>query len=256
MNALIVEDEKLVAQELVAKIRLVAPDIEVLGVCASLRTASRWLEEHSEPDLFFMDIQLSDGTSFELFNRFQLQAPVVFTTAYDEYAIRAFKVNGVDYLLKPVDTTELRHAIDKCRKMRFADPTLDAAPPDVQRLIRMLSQARPAYKEQFLVKYRTQLIPVKTGEIAYFQRDTLLYLVAFDGTRYALDYDTLDEVEDLLDPGQFYRVNRQFIVNLAAVGSLKPGMLSKMTLRLKEPLRVEMELSREKAPAFRRWLDR
>jgi len=135
MKALIIEDENLIARELKNKIASVSSDVDIIEVLPSLKTARKWFLENAEPDLIFADIQLSDGVSFEIFERYELKCPVIFTTAYDEYAIRAFKVNGVDYLLKPVDIDDLRKAIDKCRNLHEQKTKL---PANLQELMQVL----------------------------------------------------------------------------------------------------------------------
>jgi DNA-binding LytR/AlgR family response regulator len=256
IKAVIIEDESLIARELQSKIAAVAADVKIVQVLPSLKTAKKWFLENAEPDLLFMDIQLSDGVSFELFEHFNLRCPAIFTTAYDEYAIRAFKVNGIDYLLKPIDGEQLATAIDKYRR-QAASP---AKPPaDVQELLRALQQpgnSSPAFKEKFIVSARNNWIPVNTRDVACFLRDNLNYLHTFSGEKYLLDFATLEEVEELLDPRLFYRANRQCIVNIEAIQSVKPHENQKLTLTLKAPAKTEVDISREKAPSFKKWFDR
>lgn len=257
MKALIIEDEEIIAKVLQNKIRAVDSSIDIIDILPSLKVAKKWFLNNAEPDLIFMDIQLSDGVSFDLFEHFKLNCPVVFTTAYDEYAIRAFKVNGVDYLLKPVDEEDLRKAIDKCRAIVERK---DQAPVDLSELVKSLanpSLAQSRYKERFIVNMRNQWMPVSTKDIACFSKETLNYIYLFNGERYMLDANTLDEVEELIDPRQFYRANRQFIINIDAVQTVKPMENAKLTIRLKEPnQKFEIDMSREKAPVFKKWLDR
>jgi DNA-binding LytR/AlgR family response regulator len=256
MKAAIIEDEDIIARLLENKIKKVAPDIEVVAILPSLKIARRWLGENAEPDLLFMDIQLSDGVSFEIFNEFTLKCPVIFTTAYDEYAIQAFKVNGVDYLLKPVKDAELESAIARSRRMLEKSNT---PPPDFAELIRSLTNPSAAgkYKEKFIVHIRNQWIPINTRNIACFGKEVLNYMYLFTGEKYMIDYTTLDELEELLDPRQFYRANRQFIINIEAVQSVKPIENSKLLVRLKEPNhKLEIDMSRLKSPDFKKWLDR
>lgn len=256
MKAIIIEDENLIARELKSKVALVAPDVEIIDVLPSVKTANRWLMEHAEPDFIFADIQLSDGVSFEIFERFELKCPVVFTTAYDEYAIRAFKVNGIDYLLKPVDIQELRDAIDKCRSRLKHQVKV---PVDIQELLQVLELAdkhKRVFKEKFVVSVRNSWIPIQTKDIACFIRDHLNYLYTFTGERFMVDYVSLEEVEDLLDPDIFYRANRQCIVHIDAIQSIKPHENQKLTLTLKAPLKIELDISREKAPVFKKWIER
>lgn len=256
MNAVIIEDENLIAKELQFKIASVAPDVKVNHVLPSVKTAFKWFLENAEPDLLFADIQLSDGVSFEIFERYQIKCPVIFTTAYDEYAIKAFKVNGIDYLLKPVDTEDLKKAIDKARdivksKMEY--------PRDIQQLLQMMSNPQAtasAYKEKFVVKQRNNWIPIFTKDIACFYRENLNYLVTFSGDKYVVDFVTLEEVEELLDPKVFYRANRQSIVHIDAIQSIKPLENQKLTLTLKAPIKMIQDVSREKAPSFKKWFER
>ena len=256
IKAVIVEDESLIARELQNKIASVASDVQVIEVLPSLKTAKKWFMQNAEPDLLFMDIQLSDGVSFELFDHFQLNCPVIFTTAYDEYAIRAFKVNGVDYLLKPVDSEELKSAIDKCRRLLENKGTPPVHIKDLMQALQNPQASASLYKEKFIVSIRNNWIPVNTRDIACFTRDNLNYLYTFGGEKYILDYATLEEVEELLDPRVFYRANRQSIIHADAIQSVKPHENQKLTVTLKAPLKMEMDISREKAPAFKKWFDR
>lgn len=256
MKAVIIEDEDIIAELLESKIKKLAPDVEVIQRLGSLKTARRWLGENAEPDLLFMDIQLSDGVSFDIFQHFELKCPVIFTTAYDEYAIRAFKVNGVDYLLKPVKDAELVTAIDKCRKLIGS---ADKPPADIAELIRSFAQpgAKTRYKEKFIVNIRNQWMPVNTSDIACFSKEVLNYIYLFNGEKYMVDYVTLEEVEELLDPRQFYRANRQFIINIDAIQTVKPLEHSKLIIKLKEPNhKMEIDMSRLKSPEFKKWMDR
>lgn len=256
MKAIIIEDEEIIARVLQNKIQKVAPDIQVIEVLPSLKTARRWLSENAEPDLMFMDIQLSDGVSFEIFNDFSLTCPIIFTTAYDEYAIRAFKVNGVDYLLKPVKDAELESAISKCRRIVEKK---DLPPTDFMELIKSLANpaATNKYKEKIIVSIRNQWMPVSVKDIACFCKEVLNYIYLLNGEKYMIDIVTLDELEEVLDPRQFYRANRQFIINIDAVQTVKPIENSKLIIRLKEPnQKLEIDMSRLKSPEFKKWLDR
>jgi DNA-binding LytR/AlgR family response regulator len=256
MNAIIIEDESLVAKELIKKIGETAPDIKIQATLSSLKTARTWLKENAEPDLIFMDVQLSDGVSFELFQSFSLQCPVIFTTAYNEYAIQAFKSNGVDYLLKPVNKEDLKTAIEKCRRLF---PQKQPMPIDINTLLSAFAPGalqQSNAKEKFIINFRNTLVPVKTSDIAYFVREQLIYLCTFDNQRHILDYDTLEEIEGMLDTGKFYRANRQYIVNESAIKSVHTHPTGKLTLKLTTQPSPEIDISREKAPGFKKWLDR
>lgn len=254
IKAVIIEDEQLIAKELANKIADVADDITIVEILPSLKTAKKWFMQNAEPDLLFMDIQLSDGVSFELFDHFTLKCPVIFTTAYDEYAIRAFKVNGIDYLLKPIDATDLKNAIEKYRNLLNGKTNF---PVDMQQLMATLAAPQASlYKEKFIVNIRNNWIPVDTRDIACFMRDNLNYLYTFAGDKYILDYTTLEDIEELLDPKLFYRANRQSIIHINAIQSVKPHENQKLSVFLKAPLKMEVDISREKAPAFKKWFDR
>ncbi len=256
MKAVIIEDEEIIAKVLLNKIKKVAGDVEVIAILPSLKTARRWFAEHAEPDLLFMDIQLSDGVSFDLFNDFKLNCPVIFTTAYDEYAIRAFRVNGADYLLKPVNESELSAAIEKCRKLAEKN---ESTPTDFSELLKSLhgGESAPKFKEKFIVHIRNQWMPVNTKDIACFCKEVLNYIYLLNGEKYMIDFATLDEVEELLDPKQFYRANRQFIINMEAIKTVKPVENSKLIIRLKEPNHaLEIDMSRLRSPEFKKWLER
>ena len=256
MKAVIIEDEEIIAKVLLNKIKKAAEDIDVIAHLPSLKTARKWFAENAQPDLLFMDVQLSDGISFDLFDDFKLSCPIIFTTAYDEYAVRAFKVNGVDYLLKPINDNDLRLAINKCRKLVTQN---DIAPADIASLIQSFSkqQTSPKYKEKFIVNIRNQWMPVNTKDIACFNKEVLNYIYLLNGEKYMIDFVTLDEVEELLDPKQFYRANRQVIINIDAIQTVKPVENSKLIIRLKEPNnKLEIDLSRIKSPEFKKWMDR
>jgi DNA-binding LytR/AlgR family response regulator len=257
MKALIIEDEEIIARVLQNKIKTVADDVTIIDVLPSLKTARKWFLNNAEPDVIFMDIQLGDGVSFELFNQYTLTCPIVFTTAYDEYAIRAFKVNGVDYLLKPIDEDELKRAIDKCRAIVESK---NKFPADIQQLVQSLAnpqQTKHQYKEKFIVNVRNQWVPINVSDIACFTKEAINYLYLFNGDKFMLDFSSLEDVEELLDAKKFYRANRQYIIHIDAIKSVKPTEDGKLTVRLKEPLhKMEIDMSRLKAPAFKKWLDR
>jgi two-component system, LytTR family, response regulator LytT len=257
MNAIIIEDEKLVARELTYKISEIDEDVRILEVLPSVKTALRWLGENAEPDLVFADIQLADGVSFEIFDKFQLNCPIIFTTSYNEYAIRAFKVNGIDYLLKPVEPEELAKAIGKAREL---NKTKAKTPIDLNSLVEMLqvgNMSKPVYKEHFLANHRNSWIPVKVNDIAFFYYEAIIYLVTKTNEKYTLDMSSMDELEELIDPTKFYRVNRQYIVCIDVIQSVKSVENSKLMVKLKNPHHAtEMDISRHKAPTFKKWLEK
>ena len=255
-KAIIIEDESLIAKELQYKIGTIAPDIQIVQILPSLKTANKWFLENAEPDIIFADIQLSDGVSFEIFNRYRLKCPIIFTTAYDEYAIQAFRVNGIDYLLKPVDMDDLSKAIEKARAIIESQAPY---PRDIDTILKRIqnpSEVHPKYKTKFIVNSQKQWIPIPTNHIACFLRESINFIYTFSGERYILDFTTLEEVESLLDPNMFFRANRQAIIHVEAIQSVKPHDNQKLTLTLKPPLKQQLDISREKAPGFKKWLDR
>ena len=257
MNVIIIEDEKLVARELANSIAEIAPDLKIIEILGSVKTSLRYFAENAEPDVVFADIQLSDGVSFDVFEKFQLSCPIIFTTAYNEYAIKAFKVNGIDYLLKPVQLDELEKAIEKAKNILKSRSKVSI---DVSKLVEALNQqnsSKNTYKEHFLGNLRNSLSPVKVADIAFFSHDELNFMQTQAGEKYILDYATLDEIEVLLDPNHFYRANRQMIVSINAVQNVKNLNNGKLILKLKSPNNLlEIDISRDKAPNFRRWLEK
>jgi DNA-binding LytR/AlgR family response regulator len=254
MKTIIIEDEPLVAKDLQKLILQIDASIEIVTILDSLQSSIAYFKSNEEPDLLFMDIQLNDGVSFDLFKHIDVRCPIIFTTAYNEYAIRAFKVNSLDYLLKPVDRTELQSAIEKFKKIN-ADQG-DILKEQIQLVISQLAipSEKRIYKERFMVHSGKSFIVVNYTNVAYFIKDTLIYLVANDKQQFVTDFQTMEELEDLLNPKYFYRANRQYIVSINAVDSFRTDTYSKMILLLKSPLNVSIDISREKAQAFKNWI--
>lgn len=256
MNAIIIEDEKLVARELTIKIAKVDPTLKVLEVLPSVKTAINWFAENAEPDVVFADIQLADGVSFEIFEKYKLNCPIIFITSYNEFAIRAFKVNGIDYLLKPVELKDLEKAIEKAKTInqKQAKSSLD-----LNKLMEMLQTGnapKVTFKEQFLCNFRNAWVPVKAKDIAYFYYESIVHIVTKSNEKFSLD-DTMDEIEMMLDPDVFYRINRQYIVNKDMIQRVWGLENLKLMVKLKEPHQaVEIDISRQKAPVFKKWLEK
>jgi DNA-binding LytR/AlgR family response regulator len=253
MKIVIVEDEPLIAKDLQKLLLQIAPEAEVLATLGSVVAAANWFTTHPEPDLVLMDIQLSDGVSFDLFNQVPLSCPIIFTTAYNEYAIRAFKVNSVDYLLKPVDADDLRAALDKFRKLRLSASGMQR---QLEALLRDLRPAdpKPVFKERFMAHYKNTLMPVPAEKVGYFTKNELIYLVTTDHQKLVTDYNTMDEIEHQVNPTHFFRANRQYIIRLESVSNFKTHYNGKLIVKLHPPLNLEVEVSREKAGEFRKWL--
>lgn len=252
MNVLVIEDEVYSARRLEKMLKELAPDMHILAMVESIAKSVQWLLEHPAPDLIFMDIQLSDGSSFEIFHKITVSAPVIFITAYDEYALQAFKVNSIDYLLKPIDKIELGRSLEKFNRLNQHSP---AATPDVTQIIKSLRDSKPNYKTRFLVKTGQTFITIFTQDVAYFYSDhKLVYLITREGKKFLID-QTLEELEDQLDPKIYFRLNRQFVASVNAIGRLHNYFNHKLKVELVPPIDIEILISREKAPEFKTWLN-
>lgn len=251
MKTLILEDETLAAERLRDLLQRVSPDIVVIEHLKTVESAIQWLLNAPAPDLILADIRLLDGLSFDIFSQVPVSSPVIFTTAYDQYAIRAFEVNSVDYLLKPVDAEKLQAAIDKV-KSRVAT----AAPsPDYNALVKLLQQGQPAYKTRFMIRLGQKIIAVPVERVAYFfSENKLTYIVTTDQKKYPVD-QTLDDLEGVLDPRQFFRVNRQFIVTFPAIAEIHPYFKGRVSLVLQPAATEEVIISAERTPTFKKWID-
>src|SRR6476469_4380823 len=203
MRVLIIEDELLLAKQLMTLLKNFDPTIILEGPCNSIESSVEWLRSNTPPDLVLMDIELADGQCFDIFQRVQLDAPVIFTTAYDEYTLRAFKVNSIDYLLKPIREQELRNALEKFRKLSMHSMSVD-----ISRMLKDIYQSHQQnYRERFLVKQGQKMIPVPIEDIAlFFTRGGLSYLITKSKQKYVLEY-TLDEIEESVNPRDFIRAN-------------------------------------------------
>ncbi|MET4108216.1 LytTR family DNA-binding domain-containing protein [Hymenobacter sp. UYP22] len=257
MTVLLLEDEYPAAERLQRLLRQAAPETQVLAVLDSVAGALQWLDTRPAPDLILSDIQLADGLSLEVFDQTVVRSPVIFTTAYDAYAIRAFKANSVDYLLKPVKLAELTTALTKLQEWRT--PTAPPAPDDtaqrLERLLDTLPRPERQYKTRFLVRSGEQLLPVAATQAAWFQsRHETTTLATLDGRRYVVEY-TLEQLESLLDPAHFFRLNRQLLAHLPAVQRLHPHFNGKLLVELQPAPNEEILVSREKAGAVKSWLE-
>jgi DNA-binding LytR/AlgR family response regulator len=249
MNILIIEDEPWAARDLENLIRKLEPEVNLLPTISSVRGAKKWLTENPPPSLIMSDIQLSDGISFEIFEQLNLQCPIIFTTAYNDYAIRAFKLNSIDYLLKPISEKELQAALEKYRSLRPGTLLEE----QVRSLVSNWGQTYKTYKERFLALHRNALVPVVVSEIGFFHKEELIYVHTLGGEKYISEHHTMDEIESLVNPELFFRVNRQYLIQINAVDSVKSTHKG-LSVRLKPPLQATLDISREKAAAFKKWL--
>jgi DNA-binding LytR/AlgR family response regulator len=246
MKVLIFEDEKLNAERLIELIKRYDPSVRILAVIESVEKGIDWFIKNPSPELIFMDIRLTDGLSFELFEKVNIDIPVIFTTAYDEYAVRAFKVNSVDYLVKPVDYNELKAAIDKFKKVR---PLLSR---DFIQAI--LEQSNQKYKNRFLVKIGDQLRHVDCRDIAYFIfEDGLVMAVTKAKSALPMDH-SLDHLEQLVNPADFFRLNRKVIARIDSIGRIHSYFNGRLKIELLPPLDEDIIVSRERVVKFKEWM--
>ena len=254
MNVLIIEDEPFAQQELMRLLNGIDPDIRVMRCIDSVEESVSYLEGGSTIDLIFMDIQLSDGISFEIFNRTEVTPPVIFTTAYDEYAIKAFKVNSIDYLLKPIEEEDLARALEKFRKWesKQGGGTFFTN----QQLEKVLGLYKPTHKSRLVVKMGDRIKHVEAKEIAYFySEDKVTFIITTAGERYMLNY-SLEQLEQMMNPDDFYRLNRKYIAHIDAIGSIDKYFNSRLKIGLKPEVEDDVLISRTKVSDFLNWLER
>ncbi|MGE5354324.1 MAG: LytR/AlgR family response regulator transcription factor [Acidobacteriota bacterium] len=252
MKVLIIEDEVLTSRRMRQLIESADESIEVLDTLDSIEASVEWFSGNEHPDLIFMDIQLSDGLCFEIFNRIEIDAPIVFTTAFDEYAIKAFSVNSIDYLLKPVKAEDLKRSLEKF--MRLKGPAPQGA-KEIQEILKKIGLNQQVYKTGFLIKTGQAYQRVSCREIAYFHSENkLTYIVLNSGKKFVTDY-TMEVLEGELNPVEFYRVSRQFIVNIHSVESVHTYFSGSLKLELRPKSSEEVIVSRRRASGFREWMD-
>lgn len=249
MRILICEDEAPAQRQLKSIVEELEPSAEIIAAVETGREAGRIIRREN-PDLIFMDIELSDGSCFDTLQNLEIRQPIIFTTAYDEYALKAFEMNSVDYLVKPISRDKVEGSLAKLRRMQAS--MIETRPFIFSK--DLLNQAR--YKRRFLVKLGQRLLPVNDREVAYFQAsDKLVLLVTHEGRKYVVDY-TLSELEDLLDPRQFFRLNRQFIASLDAISELESYFKGQVTVNLVPDPDGEDQvvISRRRTPELKSWL--
>lgn len=255
MNVLIVEDEELAVKKLQKLIAEADTTLKVVGVTASIEESVDWLGSHPAPDLIFMDIELADGQSFEIFEQVDVQSTVIFTTSYDEYALQAFKVNSIDYLLKPIQKEDLQRSLKKLRDLR-GNPQPATVPFSIEKLIKELQlQQQPAeFRKRFLVRQGQRLLSIETSEIAFFYTDERFsFFRTYTNQKFLVDY-TLDELSDNLDPQHFFRISRSVIVTHRAVEQIQPYFGNRLSLLLQPAFDKEAIVSREKVSDFKKWM--
>src|SRR6056297_496288 len=250
MKTLIIEDENLAAERLEKQLQEIDPSIQVLDKIGSVKDSVKWLRNNTA-DLIFLDIQLSDGISFNIFNQLTVPTPVIFTTAYDQYAIKAFNLNSVAYLLKPIRKSELKESLEKYKSMKSAFGI------NFEHMMATYQGRKPEYKKRFLIRIGDKYKKVETNEIAYFYAlEKSIFFKTFAGKTLNIDY-SLDALEELLNPEQFFRINRKYIVNIEAIDNMVAWGRGRIKLDLKPALEEEMEaiVSVERSGDFKNWLN-
>ncbi|MCU0325881.1 MAG: LytTR family DNA-binding domain-containing protein [Spirosomaceae bacterium] len=250
MKIIIIEDEAAAANQLKYLLKQSGFEHEILTIIETVSEAIEWFTKNDSPDLIFSDIQLADGISFEIYEQISIKTPIIFTTAFDEYAIRAFKVNSVDYILKPIDEESLRFAIEKFKNQQLIKQEV------FQQLIQQQSFTPKNYRKSFLVKYRNKLIPVKTSEFAYFFIENgLVFGQHIDGRKLVLDFK-LEDLETQLDPDEFVRANRQYILSHESVEAIEPYNNSRVMVHTNPNSPFEIIISKEKVTSFKKWYEK
>lgn len=251
VRTLIIEDEAPAYRRLVSLLERDHPQLDVLDVLDSIDGAVRWLNENRSPDLILSDIQLSDGLSFEIYRQVPPTCPIIFTTAYDAYMLEAFRTNGIDYLLKPVEEEDLARSIAKYQALRSAS----SVAPDIEKLLAAMGAQRTTHRDRFLIKVGQKLLPVATRDIAWFiSSGGSTELITREGKRHVLDL-TLDEIEQQVDSARFFRLNRQCIACIECIRVIHQHFNGKLKVELQPAAPEEIMVSREKARAFKEWLD-
>ena len=257
MKILIVEDEELAVKKLQKTLAAIDNNAVVVGMTDSIKSTVEWLQDNTAPDLILMDIELSDGQSFEIFNLAEVKSPVIFTTSYDEYALKAFKVNSVDYLLKPIQKEELQAALTKFKQVRSGYGIQDGkAGISIDNLVKELQQKlQPKeYRKRFLVKHAQKLVSIEVDDVAYFYSDGRLnFFKSKDNKKFVVDY-TMDELEEMLDPEKYFRISRSFYVSIDSVDQIHDYFGNRLILYLKPTVDKEALVSREKVTEFKKWM--
>lgn len=247
IKIVIVEDEKPAAQRLFKLIKQVEPDAELVMHLESVKDSVKWFAENNLPDLIFMDIELADGSSFNIFNEIKIKAPIIFTTAFNQYAIDAFKVNSIDYLLKPIKKEDLENSLQKFHSLQSKKDNLDYA-------LLLKNLVTKEYQKRIVVRYADVIKTVDIENIAYFYtEEKYTYLYTFDSQRYPIDY-TLDQLDHMIDPKNYFRINRQVIVNFKAIEKMIAYSKARVKIILKPAPSFETIVSTERSPYFKEWL--
>ncbi len=251
MNAVIIEDEPIASRRLANLISELAPEMNITGQITSVENGVNWFQNNDMPDLIFLDIQLNDGYGFDILDTLKDHPSIIFTTAYNEYAIRGFKYNGLDYLLKPIDKNDLIKALNKFRKSRVPHDTI----LDESKIARIKNLFEKEYKHRFMVKVGNQYNSFNVQDIAYFKSDEgVICLHTHTNQQFPIEY-TIDQLEDILNPIDFFRINRKFMISVKAVSQINTYFNSRLILKLVPNEEEQVIVSRERTTNFKKWLD-
>jgi DNA-binding LytR/AlgR family response regulator len=252
----IIEDEAVTARNLAHLLQVIDEDIIVVAILSSVGESAAWFKLNTEAyDLIFMDIRLADGISFDIFKKVELTKPVIFVTAYNDYAIQAFKNNGIDYILKPFDEQEIENSLKKFSNL-FSLGQKDLNADKIEILLEQLSQINKPHKRSFLVHFREKLIPVETTKIAWFYTSNeIVYAHTMDARQYIMDF-TMDQMEQQIDELQFFRANRQFIVNRQAIVEVDFYFNGRLSVKVKPEPAERILISKARVPEFKKWMNK
>lgn len=258
MKILIIEDEPFAQKELVRLLEMAGSKFEVLAMIDTVEEAVGWFKNNPAPELIFLDIQLADGNSFEIFRQVELHSPIIFTTAYDEYAVRAFQLNSIDYLLKPIKLSDLMHAINKYEslKTQYQNKPEEVVNITRSQLESLFSLGHKEYKSRFVARVGEQIKHIPVQEISYFYAENnVVFLMTRDNHRFIIDY-SIEEINTLLEPKDFFRLNRSFVAHINAIGKVYKYLGSRLKIELLPETEKEVLISRAKVAEFMKWMDR
>ncbi|PZX58052.1 LytR/AlgR family response regulator transcription factor [Algoriphagus chordae] len=249
MRILIIEDEKPAANLLIKQIKQYFPEAEIFGNLDSISKSIAWFQQNQDPDLIFCDVQLADGISFEIFEKVKLSTPIIFTTAFDQYAIKAFQVNAIDYILKPIDTKDLARAVDKYQENQIRSTI------ELDVLKGLLNPSKTSFKSRFLVRYGEKIQSIPIADISYFSsEEKVTFLQTKEGKKYVLE-STLEQTESHVNPANFFRINRKYLCSMEAIDGIFSYSNSRLKVTLKNCADPDILISREKVTDFKNWLD-
>lgn len=250
MRVVIVEDERFASEKLIQLLREIEPEIEIIQVLESVEESANWLTKNAAPDLIFMDIQLDDGISFEIFDVVKIDTPIIFTTAFDEYAIRAFKVNSIDYLLKPIDKLALKTALEKFKRIHTEKQNF------TEKVSKAIEQISAKHKSRFFLKIGSRFQSIQVSEICcFFVEERSTFLKTKKGKTYDLDF-SLEQLQKIINPDIFFRMNRNYLVNINCIAEINTYSTNRLKVKLDSNIDGGIIVSRDKVGEFKRWMDK